>query len=309
MKKLVGSFSVSGREQERALIVKEALTELGVEATEDKMGNIIAKLGKGSEKWMISTHLDAVGLLAIHIEKDGTVKTSNIGNFSSENYAFCQVKAKNGLKGRYIVSKGGEALVDFGFTSGEEAAKKIKEGDSLFFVNEAVENNGKLIGAQLNSVVGCFALINIIKELNDKNIEIHKEVYFVFSVEHQLGGRGARAAAYGIAPDYALILQGCEASSGKIQLGAGPVLSLMDKGLVIHHEIKELVEKIALKDKIKLQYSISKDISSDGALVHKEKGGIKTGVLSFPVRYFNSPAEMINLEDVAEISKLINKLI
>lgn len=305
LKKIYGSFSVSGREEERKLILEEILSELKVEHYQDKMGNLIAKLGSGTEKIMISAPLDAVGLLAIHIEKDGTVKTANIGNFNSSNFAFTTVKSKNGLKGKYIVNKKDEGYLDFGFSSETEAIKKVREGDIFSFFSETTEANGKFVGTNLTSTMGSYVLIKLIEELAEKNIQIDKEIYFVFSVQHELGGRGARAAAYEINPDYAIIIQ-AQATEDNLKLGAGPILSLMDGGLIVHHEIKETILKIALDNNIKIQYSISKE-TSDGAGVHKENGGIKTGVLSFPVRYMKSPAEMIDIEDIAEINKLLYK--
>jgi tetrahedral aminopeptidase len=309
LKKLINAFAVSGREEERATVIKDFLSEKNINYVEDLMGNILVKLGKGTEKIMLTTHMDSIGLLANYIEDNGLIRTEKIGGFNAKNFAYSSVKFKNGGRARVSSGEKEELFVDLGLASREEVLRKIKEGDSIAFFSELVENNGRLVGHSLEAAIGCFIFLNLISE----GYELNRETYFVFSVQHQGGGRGARSAAFEIKPDYALILQGEEAldhleAQGNIKLGAGPVLSIMDRSLILHHEVKTLVEAAALEANIKLQYSISKG-TSDGGTVHKESSGVKTGVLAFPIRYINTPSEMVMLKDVEAVTKVLKNII
>ncbi|MBC8062724.1 MAG: hypothetical protein H7Y18_18990 [Clostridiaceae bacterium] len=308
-KKLINAFAVCGREEERAIVIKDFLTEKNIKFVEDKMGNILVKLGEGNEKLMITTHMDSIGLLATHIEEEGFIRAEKIGVFNSENFAYSAIKFKNGGRAKVSMGKKEEIFVDSGFSSRDEVLKKIKEGDSIAFLSELIETNGRLIGHDLEASFGCFILLNLINQSS----ELNRETYFVFSVQHQEGGRGARSAAFEINPDYAIILQGEEAGdringTGNIKLGAGPILSIMNKGLILHHNMKELVEAAALQAKITLQYSVSKG-NSDGGVVHKERGGVKTGVISIPIRYISTPSEMVALKDVETITQLLKSIV
>lgn len=309
LKKLINAFTVSGREEERATVIKDFLAEKNVNYVEDPMGNILVKLGEGKEKIMITTHMDSIGLLATHIEDEGFIRTEKIGEFNLHNFAYSAVKFKNGGRARVSSGEKEELFVDLGFSSREEVLRKLKEGDSIAFLSELTETNGRVIGHDLEAAFGCFVFLNLISE----GYELNRETYFIFSVQHQEGGRGARSAAFEISPNYAIILQGEEAldhlqGQGNIKLGGGPVLSIMDKNLILHHEVKTLVEVAAVESKIKLQYSISKG-SSDGGTVHKERGGVKTGVLSIPIRYINTPSEMVLVKDVEELTHLLKNII
>jgi endoglucanase len=309
LKKLINAFAVSGREEERAKVIKDFLTEKTIKYMEDSMGNILVKLGAGKEKIMLTTHMDSIGLLATHIEEDGFIRTEKVGNFNLENFAYSAIKFKNGGRARVSSGKKEELFIDSGLSSREEVLRKLKEGDSVAFLSELIETNGRVIGHDLEGAFGCFIFLNLISE----DYELSRETYFVFSVQHQEGGRGARSAAFEVSPDYAVILQGEEAldhpqGQENIKLGSGPILSIMDKGLILHHEVKELVEAAALKAKIKLQYSISKG-TSDGGTVHKEGSGVKTGVLAIPIRYINTPSEMVVLKDVEAITSVLKNII
>ena len=128
-----------------------------------------------------------------------------------------------------------------------------------------------------------------------------------------LEGRGARAAAYAIDPMYCIVVDTEAASDdlggkGRFKLGNGPGLHVFDKNLIVHHEIKEMLENAFQKANIEPQYVFSEK-GTDGGRIHKETNGIKTGVISIPVRYKNSIAEMANFKDIEKGIEILHNVI
>ena len=128
-----------------------------------------------------------------------------------------------------------------------------------------------------------------------------------------MGFAGARAAAFEIKPNIAIVLDGLEAEDytggkGNIKLDNGPIITIFDKSLVIHHEVKESIENAAKNHNIKTQYNIGSG-KNEGGLIHKEVGGIKTGMIGMPSRYMDTSEEMMSLKDVNDTISLINEVV
>ncbi|MCY6372727.1 M42 family metallopeptidase [Clostridium ganghwense] len=319
VKNLLDAFSVSSREDEIRNIIKEELKEIEnqnnikLEIKEDKLGNLIVKLGEGKEKLMICTHMDSPGLMATFIENSGFIRGTAIGNIKLKTLDSNFVKFKNGTIGRIGISKDKpskkDLFIDISASNREEAIEKVKEGDIASFIGSYLETESRIVSPNLHSKIGCYILLKAIKEIK----KIDKEIYFVFSAQKEVEYRGARAAAFQIEPDECIVLDGIEAGDSiggneKIKLENGPAVSIFDKSLVIHHEIKEKIENAAKKINVGFQYSIS-DEKNEGGFIHKEIGGIKTGMIGIPCRYMNTVGEMISLSDVENTISIIKALL
>ncbi len=319
LQKLVSAFGVSGREEEVRRVIREELMDIDCDIKEDKMGNLIVKLGEdesensGANKIMFCAHMDEIGLIATYIEDNGFVRVSNIGEIHASQIVHNFVVFQNGVMGKIASSKSEpkieDLFIDLGVASREEALKKIKEGDTACLLSDGMEVDDKIISPCLDDRIGCYILLRMIKEIK----ETKNQLYFVFSTQEELGGRGARAAAYTVQPDYCIIIDTQETgdyigAEGKLELGKGPIIKVKDRTLIMHHEIKEMLEQAAEKSMVKTQYGISQG-STDGGNIHKENGGIKTGVLSIPCRYTHSISEMISMKDVEDTITLLKELI
>lgn len=309
---LIDSFGVSSREEEIKNIIKREVKQI----KEDNMGNLILKVGQGSEKIMISTHMDNSGVMATFIDDNGFIRISPIGDIKPENLVGNFIKFQNGTLGRVYGSKTNpskdDLFVDLGVSSRDVAIKQVKEGDLAEIVVNKLESNSRIISSNLHNKLCCYALLQVIKGIEDISL-LDKEIYFVFTSEKESGFKGARAAAYEIKPDVSIVLDGVEAEDyiggkGNIKLDKGCVISVFDRSLVIHHKVKELLENAAEVLKINPQYSISDD-RNEGGLIHKEVGGIKTGMIGIPCRYRNTSGEMMSLEDVNQIIDLLKVII
>ncbi len=313
LEKLVSAFGVSGHEEEVREVIKEELKHVKCNITEDKMGNLIVKLGEGAEKIMFCAHMDEIGLIATYIEDNGFVRVSNIGEIHASEIVHNFVVFENGVMGKVAAAKSEpkveDLFIDLGVSSREEALKKVKEGETACLLCDGMEIDDKIMSPCLDDRIGCYILLRMIKEIKETNCEL----YFVFSTQEELGGRGARAAAYTIEPDYCIVLdtQGTGdyiGAEGNLELGKGPVIKIKDRTLIMHHEIKEMLEIAAKRAEVKIQYGISKG-STDGGNIHKEKGGIKTGVVSIPCRYPHSISEMVSMKDVEDAIRILKEII
>jgi putative aminopeptidase FrvX len=313
LEKLVSAFGVSGHEEEVRQVIREELKDVNCDIKEDKMGNLIVKIGKGAEKVMLCAHMDEIGLIATYIEEKGFVRVSNIGEIRASEIVHNFVVFQNGAMGKVASAKSDpkveDLFIDLGVTSREEALKIVKEGETACLLCDGMEIEDKIMSPSLDNRIGCYILLKTIKEIKETN----SELYFVFSTQGELGGRGARAAAYSIEPNYCIVLDTQESGDyiggeGNLELGKGPIIKIKDANLIMHHEIKEMLDMAAQRAEIKVQYGVAKD-STDGGNIHKERGGIRTGVISIPCRYNHSISEMISMKDVEDTIRLLKEII
>ncbi|MDV3426478.1 MAG: hypothetical protein LIR50_04735 [Bacillota bacterium] len=307
LKELSNASGVSGRETNVRDMIIEELKKNNIEFQQDNMGNVLVKKGNGNKKLMISAHMDEAGFITTFVDK-GFLRVSNIGDIKVDSLDGELVKI-NGLTGK-IVNKKGENDINSVFIDMMTDEKlDINEGDTAVFRSEFSEEASYISGKALVSRALCYMLLDVIKKSEPKDFT----VYFVFTVQSQLKGRGARAAAYTVNPDLALILEGENSNDypggeGNILLNHGPVLRIMDKVLITHHQVIEIVVKAAEMAKVSLQKTVSDD-SSEGGELHKEVSGIKTGVLALPIRYKNSSLEIAGKRDLEDMKKVLLNII
>jgi len=313
LNRLLSSFGVSGHEHEVRKTIIDELKDVNCNIKEDKMGNLIVKIGEGVEKLMFCAHMDEIGIIATFIEDNGFIRVGRVGDFNASDIVHNLVKFENGTLGKVAAAKSnpeiGDLFIDIGAKNREEALVKVHEGDVASFLGDALEIENNVISPGLNNRVGCYILLKLIKELDKTD----KELFFVFSAQAELGGRGARAASFAIEPDYCIVVDVEETGDfigGKnnIKLGNGPIVTTMDRSLIIHHEIKERLESAAKEKNIDVQYAAVNRIT-DGGAIHKEKSGVKTGVVSVPCRYNHSSSEMVCLKDVESTVELLKNLL
>lgn len=313
LSRLLSSFGVSGHEDNVRKTIMEELKDISCDVKEDKMGNLIVKVGEGSEKFMFCAHMDEIGLIVTFIEDNGFIRVGSIGDFNAAEIVHNLVEFENGTIGKVAAAKDnpeiGDLFIDIGAKDRDEALKNVKEGDVASFLGDAAELENNIIGPGLDNRVGCHILLRLIKEIKKSN----KELYFVFSSQAELGGRGARAASFEVEPDFCIVVDlenAGDAIGGKnnLKLGAGPIITVMDRSLIMHHEVKEMLESTAKKKEIQVQYAAVNRIT-DGGTIHKEKCGVKTGVVSVPCRYNHTVSEMVCMEDVEKVIELLKGLV
>ncbi len=336
LNKLINAFGASGHEEKVKDIIKEEMDKIGLNYEEDRMGNVIVNLKsyinssvdeEKKERVMFSAHMDSIGLIVTYIDENGFAKLGSIGNFSAQSIVNSIASFQNGTLARICCSKEkpeiNDLFLDFGFKSREQALEHIKEGNTAVIKGEIINQNGMVMAPALDNRAGCYILIKALQTLVEKikkdnkileNIKKeNREYYFVFSSQSQLGGRGARAAAYKLEPDYAIVIdvesaEDTSANKSKFKIGQGVGIKIMDRTLVVHPEVKDMLYNTAKENNIKFQYVVGQE-GTDGATIHKEASGAKTGILSLACRYLHTPEEMIDLKDVEDAINMIVSLI
>ncbi|MBM3309515.1 MAG: M42 family metallopeptidase [Candidatus Altiarchaeales archaeon] len=332
LEKLCKASGVSGFEDEVRDIMMEEFRKAKCEVSVDKFGNVIAKKGKGKTKIMLAAHMDEVGLLVKHINKEGYINFVKIGGIDDRVLVNKIVKIKTkyhitggvtgviGMKPPHLqkekegkeVIKYEDMFIDIGVKNQKEAQKLVSIGDPVTFTPEFEILNKEIVcGKALDNRLGCYALISIMQNLPKMNVE----VYAVGTTQEEVGLKGARVAAFKINPDYCIALDVTLAgdtpqikeSESSLKLGKGPAITITEasgRGVITHPKIKELIIKAAKKGKIPYQMDVLEGGMTDAAIVYMTREGIPSGAISIPMRYTHGPVGVFNVNDLKNTTKL-----
>ncbi|MDD5477716.1 MAG: M42 family metallopeptidase [Candidatus Omnitrophica bacterium] len=333
LKKIIEAPGIPGYETQIAKIMHDELKKVCDDVQIDNFGNVIAKKGKGKKKIMLAAHMDEIGLMVKHITKEGFLYFIKVGGIDDRILPAQRVivKAKKGdclgiigAKPPHLQReedkkkplKYEDMFIDIGCKSKEEAEKKVEVGDVVIFEPNSGVLNGKLYyGKAIDDRIGCFALIKIMEKLKTE-----AEVYAVATTQEEVGLKGARTSAFKVDPDYALAIDTNAAGDtpqitereSSLKLGSGVAITIIEasgRGLIVNEKIKDLLIDVAKKNKIKYQIDVIEGGMTDGAIIHMNREGVPTGVLSIPTRYIHSPTGVFNIEDLDAAVELAVKAV
>lgn len=289
----------------------------------DPLGNILVfKKGKhpSAKKLMLDAHMDEVGLIISNVTADGFLKFKAVGGIETESLMFRQVKIGERfgvISGKPVHLLSGEEkktlpkedslYIDIGVSSKEEALKLVSPGDRAAFVSEFFRMGDNISAKALDDRVGCAILISLLQEESDYDF------YASFSVQEEVGLRGAKTAAFTVDPDAAIVLEATTAAdlagTGTTEkvccLGKGPAVSFMDKGTVYDR----VYYQAALDSGIPCQVKAAVAGGNNAGAIHLSRGGVRTVAVSVPCRYLHSPAGMICYSDAENTKRLARFLI
>ena len=327
IKELCALSGISGRENAVRDYIIEKIKDYA-EYSIDPLGNLIVfKKGKNpaKNKVMLDAHMDEVGLIITAITSEGYLKFAKVGGIDSRVMLGRAVKVGSkavngviGIKPVHLVDKGAEASVpkvddlyiDIGAKSKEEAAKYVRLGDAAWFASDLVEFGDGFVKAKaLDDRAGCAILIELIRS------ELEYDMWFSFSVQEEIGTRGAQTSAFTIDPDYAIVVEtttaadiaGVKDEKRVCICGEGGTVSFMDRSTLYNRELFDKAFEIAEKNSIKCQPKTMVAGGNDAGAIHKSRGGVKVLTVSVPCRYLHSPGCVIKYSDVEESFKLIRE--
>ncbi len=296
--------------------------------TVDKIGNlIVTKNGHlAGPKVMLTAHMDEVALMIIDITSDGFLKFRSVGGIDARILVSKPVQINETLVGvigskaihlqksseRHKALHFDQLYIDIGAKSKEEAAGKVKLGDYAYFITKCEPfGEGLYKGKAFDDRVGCAILVELLKR--DYDIPL----VAAFTVQEEVGLRGAKIAAYHIDPDFAIVIEGTVAADVSdreeeewlTELGKGPACSLMDRTTLYNPKLIQWVTNLAREKGIPLQFRRGTSGGNDAGPIHVSKAGIPTIVLSVPCRYIHSFVSVISEEDYSACFNLINEIL
>ena len=312
IKKLMFTPSVSGREDKIREVIKAEVLPYADEITTDPVGNLIVRKKGNGKKIMFCAHMDEIGFFATHINGSGEIKVSPVGGINATSAVFSEVVSENGTAGIMVMGdvKGApkceDLFIDIGAKTKKQAEKKVEIGD--FFVCAPKFKkllNQRYIGRPFDDRVGCAIMIEALKEVKSEN-----DLYFVFSVQEEVGGRGSKPAAFSVAPDIGIVLDVTAVgekggpSDMDVLLGKGCTVKIKDPSTICTPELVREMKKIAEDKKIKYQNEMLPYGGTDAPCIQTAGKGAKVGVISIPSAYIHTGCEMIDMFDVKEAVKL-----
>ena len=302
----------------------------------DKLGNlIIFKKGTMNHRdkndrnfrVMLCSHMDEIGLLITGHTDKGALRFRPVGAIDVKILpGMCLAVGEKhlsgvvGLKPLHLKKKeeGDKQIeckdlyIDIGAATKEEALAAVGKGEYAGFISEYEEyGKNRVKSKALDDRSGCCVLIEILKE------HFEFDLYLCFSVQEEIGLRGAETAAYVIEPDIAVIVEGTTCSDilgVEIQdyatvSGEGAALTIKDNGTIPDKKLSGLIAVTADKYKIKMQYRQTTAASNDAASIQGSRKGVKVAALSIPCRYIHSPNSILDKRDLDSCRELLNKFL
>ena len=324
LKKLVSLDGVAGFEDEVRDYIESEIKDHVDEMFTDSLGNLYAfKKGKKSgKKLLVCTHMDEVGFLVHRITDDGMLKITRVGGIDPRvligrrmKVGFEKIKGVISIKAIHLTTPesrktapGLDSLyIDIGASSKKEAEKYVRCGDPVYFDSDYVEFGDNRIKAKaIDDRIGCAIMVDIIKG------DIDYDCWFAFTVQEEIGLRGARVVGNRVNPDICMVLEGTTAADlpnvephkqASIQ-GKGPAISLIDGGTIHNRELREALLKKADEKGIKWHYRFTGTGGNDMGAVHTAKEGCIGFGVSAPARYIHSAANVLYWPDAVEMEKM-----
>lgn len=315
-KKVARAFGPSGREHDVSAVIETLAKPYADEIYRDTMGNLIARKKGNGKKIMLSAHMDSIGVVATFVDEKGFIRFSNVGGLFKGDLINIQVVFQNGTRG--VISYEEKTpfkelglqhlFIDIGAKNKADAEKMVKVGDFAVFCAEPFQQGDIICGPYLDNRIGCVTLLCAMEQLS----ETDNDLYFVFSVQEEVGLRGAQTAAFAIAPDFGIAVDVTDTGDlpekkhkMAVDMGKGPAVKVMDSSVICSEQVKAALYQAAEALSIDVQHEIMEFGGTDTGVIQKSRGGVPSGAVSIPTRYIHSPSEMASVSDIEKSAKIL----
>lgn len=319
IKELTEAFGPSGSEAPVREAIAALVRPLVKELRTDALGNLIAfRPGTGGGKRvMLAAHMDEIGVIVTAIDDKGFLRFSNIGGVNP--FA---------LVGRRVVFAGGslgvigsepvddvkdlkleKLFIDIGATSRAGAEGRVGIGDMGVFHGPFQDLGERVVAKAMDDRIGCAILVQALRELGDSP----HHVFAVFTVQEEVGLRGARTSAYGLEPDVGIALDVTrvgdtpKSRTMEVSVGKGAAIKVKDSSLICHVGLRKHLVEVAKSHHIPYQLEVLEQGGTDAASIQMARAGVPAGVISIPSRYIHTPSEMVDVGDVKACMQLVVK--
>ena len=324
LQRLLTAPGPPGHEEAPAAIWREAAEEFADEVTLDRMGNSVARVNGNGDHPLLAVvgHVDEIALLVSHISDKGFLHVVGSGGWDPQVLVAQRVEVLTrtgpvrGVIGRkpIHVLEGEERKkavelkglhVDIGARDGEQARSLVREGDPIVITAEPLElRDDRVISRSLDNRLGIYVALEVARRVSEAGGGAGP-VAGVAAVQEEIGAHGARALAYGLEPDLAVVVDVTHATDapgvdagelGEHGLGSGPVIT---RGAVVSRPLNDLLDEAAASVEIETTTEAAgSSTRTDADSIHLSRTGVATAVVSIPLRYMHSPVELVELGDV-----------
>lgn len=330
LKTLCDEYGISGNESTVASRIIGMIEDYADSYYVDNLGSVIA-FKKGTrtpaKKILIDAHTDEVGMIVTGFAADGGLCFTTVGGVDARVILGRRVLVGEdripgviGTKAIHMQSEEerktavpvDKLYIDIGCSSKEEAQALVDYGDEVCFpAGFGTFGNGYLKGKAIDDRFGCAVMVELIRS------ELPCDCWFSFSVQEEVGCRGAAASAFAVAPDYAIVLEtttaadlaGVSEPKSVCTLGKGAVVGFMDRGTVYPRDLYKLCHQLGAEKGIPVQTKTMVAGGNDARSIHQAAGGIKTIAVSAPSRYLHSPFCVVKESDLTAVRDLTRALI
>lgn len=317
----------SGREDSvRDFLMKQIGT--AAEMRVDSAGNLIVfKKGKKRPKvrLMLDAHMDEVGVIVTCITEDGLLKFSTVGGVDASVLLGRRVVFDGAVVGvvgarpvhlmqpeeKKKLPSVDAMYIDIGTTSRQEAEALLSVGDMAVFDSGFLRLGEHRVKARaIDDRVGCAVLLGLLLS------ELEYDMTFVFSVQEEVGLRGAQTAAFAVDPQAAIVVEattaadfaGIPSDRQVCRLGAGAVLSFMDGGTLYDKGYYDAAAALAQKRGIPCQPKAAVAGGNNAGSIHRSREGVRTLAVSVPCRYIHSASCLADLRDMEAVAALVGAM-
>jgi endoglucanase len=317
IKKLVETHSPSGYEAAIRQVIRAEVEPFADEVRVDNLGSLIVRKGTPSPDGltiMLAAHMDEIGLMATHVDDNGFIRFLPIGGVRPGTCPGGRVRFLNGVFGvigqeriddLHKTPAFEQMFIDVGATGREQCPVRV--GDVAVFERSFQDLGNRLVAKAMDDRIGVAVLIETLRQL----VQTPHQVYFVFSVQEEVGLRGATTAAYGLDPDVGVALDvtawGDTPKGAKmdVALGKGPAIKVRDSGMLADPRVVDWMVRLAEGAGLPYQLEVLERGSTDARAIQLTRAGVLAGTISIPCRYVHSPSEMVDIDDVHNAVRLL----
>jgi endoglucanase len=332
LKNISETPGVSGFEQKIRELVMQEVKPLVDEVSLDNMGNVYAfRKGAENKKVMLAAHMDEIGFIVNHIDENGFIHFLPLGGFDPKTLTAQRVILHGkkdiigvmGSKPIHLMSdeerkknvKIEDFFIDTGMTK-EELENYIEIGTPVTRERELIEMGNCYNGKSLDNRISVFVLMETLKQLKDQKLPC--DLFAVFTVQEEVGIRGAQVATQKVQPDFGIAIDttiafdvpGSKPQEQVTRLGDGTAIKILDSTAIADYRMSKYLKETARNNSIKWQPELLSKGGTDTAMVQRmTKNGSIAGAISIPTRNIHQVIESVNKKDVSESIALLKKAV
>ena len=326
LKELSEAVGVSGDEGAVRILLKKAIAGHVDEMWVDNLGNLLAiKRGTGEValRVLVDAHMDEIGMMITGFDSDGTLRFEPVGGIDDRvmlgKMVWVGPKRLPGViggkpihlleDGEYkSVARRKGLRIDIGAADKDGAKREVKIGDRATFATEFLDLGPTMMGKAFDDRVGCAVIVELLR-----GDPFPCDLAIAFTVQEEVGLRGARVAGYRLEPDIAFALEGTlcddlpkdDDVSPVTELGQGPALTVMDRGTIADPRLVSFLTATAEAHDIPFQFRRVTGGGTDAGALHLSRAGVPSAGVSIPCRYIHAPAAICSKGDFDNCVRLM----